>query len=130
MIEADAGKAAWTRAMFQQFLERKNMRFRVITTVAAPQTPIAFYVVQVKGDAAYLANLAVALEWRRKSVATLALEKVTDWSRQRGFRRIELHVQEENLAAQLLYKKNGFMAVDIIHRHYRGQDGYAMRKEL
>ncbi len=116
--------------MFQQFLERKNMRFRVITTVAAPQTPIAFYVVQVKGDAAYLANLAVALEWRRKSVATLALEKVTDWSRQRGFRRIELHVQEENLAAQLLYKKNGFMAVDIIHRHYRGQDGYAMRKEL
>ena len=130
LIEADAGKAAWTRAVVQQFLERKDTRFRVITTVAAPQTPIAFYVVLENGGAVYLANLAVASGWRRRTVATFALKNVAGWSRRRGFSRIELHVQEENLGAQLFYKKNGFLAVDIIHRHYRGQDGYAMRKDL
>ncbi len=130
MIEADAGKTAWTRATFQQLLASKDMRFRVITTSEAPGIPIAFFVVQKNVDAVYLANLAVAPEWRRKSVATLALKRIADWSRRRGLRRIELHVQEENLPAQLLYKKNGFLAVDILHGHYPGQDGYAMRKDL
>lgn len=129
-IEAEAGRAAWTRAVMEQFRERKDTTFRVITTVAAPRTPIAFHVVQEHGEAAYLANLAVAVEWRRRRVATYALERVADRSRQRGLRWIELHVQEENLGAQLLYRKNGFLAVEVLHGYYPGQDGYAMRKDL
>ena len=130
LIEADAGKAAWTRAVMQKFMKQKRTRFCVITTVSAPETPIAFYVVQDHGDAAYLANIAVASGWRRRTVATFALKSIAEWSRQRGFSRITLHVQEENLAAQLFYKTHGFRVVDIVHGHYGRQDGYAMRKDL
>ena len=130
LIEAEAGKAAWTRKVFQRFLKDSGTRFRVITTVGSPQTPIAFYVVQETGDEVYLANLAVAPSWRRQAVATLALENLTSWSRHRGFRRNTLHVQEDNLGAQLLYRENGFLVVRIIHDHYGSQDGYFMGKEL
>jgi ribosomal-protein-alanine N-acetyltransferase len=130
LIEADAGQAAWTRQVFQDFLRHPGTRMRVITTAAAHQAPIAFYAVQRNSDEIYLANLAVAPSWRRQAVATFALESLTSWCRQRGMRRITLHVQEQNLGAQILYRENGFLAVDIIHRHYGAQDGYVMRKEL
>lgn len=130
LIEADAGRAAWTRAVMQKFMKQKRTRFRVITTVSAPQMPIAFYVVQEHADEVYLANLAVASGWRRRAVGTLALKHIGEWARQRGFSRIALHVQEENLGAQLFYKAHGFLVVDIIHRHYGARDGYAMRKDL
>jgi ribosomal protein S18 acetylase RimI-like enzyme len=46
------------------------------------------------------------------------------------YKRIALDVQEENLAAQLLYRKAGFRVVRICRLHYHSQDGYAMVKEL
>lgn len=130
LIEADTGDAAWTRAVMQEFMERKGTRFRVITTLSVPRTPIAFHVVQSHGGAAYLANIAVASGWRRRAVATFALESIAEWARQRGLGRITLHVQEENLGAQLFYKRHGFRVVDIVHGHYGRQDGYAMQKDL
>ena len=122
LIEAEAGKAAWTRADMQRFMKQKGTRFRVITTVSAPETPIGFYVVQGHGGAAYLANIAVASGWRRRAVGTFALESIAEWSRRRGLSRITLHVQEENLVAQLFYKAHGFLVVDIVHGHYGGQE--------
>ena len=130
LIEAEAGKAAWTRADMQRFMKHKGTRFRVITTVSAPETPIGFHVVQGHGAAAYLANIGVASGWRRRGVATFALENIAKWCRRRGLRRITLHVQEENLGAQLFYKARGFRVVGIVHGHYGGQDGYAMHKDL
>jgi ribosomal-protein-alanine N-acetyltransferase len=129
-IEAQAGSPAWTRPVFKRFLAHKSTRARVVSAGATPETPIAFYVVQVENDEVYLANLAVARSWRRQAVATFALENLTSWSRQRGLSRISLHVQEDNLGAQLLYKENGFRAVRIIHEHFGRQDGYFMRKDL
>jgi ribosomal protein S18 acetylase RimI-like enzyme len=41
-----------------------------------------------------------------------------------------LHVQERNLAAQLLYRKMGYRAVEILNNVYEDQDAYRMVKRL
>ncbi len=81
-IEAHAGDIRWTRDSFRWFLDRRNTAVCVITTSAAPRTPIAFHAVEENVDVVYLANIAVAPEWRRKSVATFALARIVDRARQ------------------------------------------------
>jgi ribosomal protein S18 acetylase RimI-like enzyme len=78
----------------------------------------------------YLANIAVAPDWRRRGVGRFTLERVEALARRLGCARITLDVQERNLAAQLLYRAMGFLAVQIKHGHYGSQDGYRMQKEL
>jgi len=129
-IESQAGDSAWNASSLRQHLEHSSARARVITDARAPDEPIGFYVLYPDVVSVYLANIAVAPHWRRKGVATFALQQIEAWCRHRQIPFLELHVREENLAAQLLYKKSGFVAVEIVRKHYSGADGYAMRKNL
>jgi len=130
-IESAAGAAAWSRHELRDFLGRRDTTIRVIARRASPGEPIAFYALQELAPGAYLGNLAVAPAWRRRGVASFALGRAEAWARRRGLARIFLHVQEDNLAAQLLYRKRGYVADQILHRYYRGkQDGYRMAKPL
>jgi ribosomal-protein-alanine N-acetyltransferase len=129
-IESGAGSSSWNERVLREHLEHPSARARVITAAHAPDEPIGFYVLYTDVLSAYLANLAVAPEWRRKGVGTFALQRIEEWARRRQLPFIELHVREENLPAQLLYKKHGFVAVEIVRKHYSSEDGYAMRKTL
>jgi [ribosomal protein S18]-alanine N-acetyltransferase len=129
-IEGQAGSSSWSASVLRQHLEHPSSRTRVITAADAPDEPIAFYVLYSDVVSVYLANIAVDPAWRRRGVATFALQQIEAWSRRRQLPFIELHVREENLPAQLLYKKYGFVAVEIVRKHYRSEDGYAMRKNL
>ena len=129
-IESQAGSSSWSTDVMRQHLEHPSARARVITAAHAPDEPIAFYVLYCDVVSVYLANIAVDPAWRRRGVATFALQQIEAWSRKRQLPFIELHVREENLPAQLLYKKNGFVAVEIVRKHYSSADGYAMRRSL
>ena len=129
-IESQSGESAWSPEDLERWLAAPNLRVRVITLASAPDEPLAFYVLSEEVVSVYLANLAVAPAWRRKGVGTFALENITAWCRQRRRPFLELHVREDNLGAQLLYKANGFVAVEIARNHYRTQDGYGMRKKV
>ena len=129
-IERHAGNAGWDKAQLAAFTGQLHMDTRVITTSDLPADPIAFYVVEHGGDTLYLCNLAVAPDWRRRGVAQFALDSASSFALRFGYSILALNVQEENLAAQLLYRKAGFRAVSIEHNFYRGQDGYRMVKEV
>lgn len=129
-IERLAGNAYWTRNELEIFAARLDVDFRVVIKDRSPAQLVAFYVVEHGDETLYLANIAVTPEWRRRGIATFALESVAELGYSLQYRQIALDVQEENLAAQLLYRKAGFR-VERIHRmHYPGQDGYFMIKVL
>jgi ribosomal-protein-alanine N-acetyltransferase len=129
-IEASSGPASWNREQFLGFVSRPDTFIWIVASRLEAEVPIAFFVLQDFQPVLYVANVAVASDWRRRGVASFAFEQIERIARARGCERVVLDVQEENLGAQLLYRKVGFRAVEIRHGHYDGQDGYRMRKEL
>ncbi len=129
-IEDLAGDASWGRCELAFFTESLTVDTRVVTPFGYPAEAIGFYVVEHGDDVLYLSNLAVRPDWRRKGVAAFALEAATALARSLNYRELALDVQERNLAAQLLYRKAGFRAIDIRREFYSDQDGYHMVKSL
>lgn len=91
---------------------------------------VGFFLVLLARDHLHLVNLAVAPEKRRRGIATLALQKIENIAWAYGLPRIQLEVRETNLAAQLLYRRSGYRAVEIVRSYYGDQDGYRMTKEV
>lgn len=91
---------------------------------------VGFFLVIREHDQLHLANIAVAPEVRRTGIATLALQAVEDLARAGGLPRVVLEVRETNLPAQLLYRRCGYRAVEILRGHYGDQDAYRMTKDV
>lgn len=129
-IERLAGDACWSRSELEFFASRLDVDVQVVTAVYAISHPVGFYAVEHGDQTLYVANIAVAPEWRRRGIGSFALDSLTEMATSLRYRCIALDVQEENLAAQLLYRKAGFRVVRIRRMHYYRQDGYHMVKEL
>ena len=72
--------------------------------VSVRQRPLAV----ARSQYVYLANLATRPDYRRQGVASQLLEACEVFTRRWGFRDIYLHVLEDNVGAQSLYKKLGY----------------------
>ncbi|HLY86716.1 MAG TPA: GNAT family protein [Gaiellaceae bacterium] len=64
-------------------------------------------------------GLMVALDARRQGVGTALLRAATDWAREAGVRKLELHVFPWNEAAMALYDAFGFQREGYRKGHYR-----------
>jgi RimJ/RimL family protein N-acetyltransferase len=64
-------------------------------------------------------GLMVALDARRQGVGTALLQAATNWAREAGIRKLELHVFPWNEAAIALYDAFGFEREGFRKRHYR-----------
>ena len=129
-LERQSGPSGWTRSQLYWFLRRPRVSFHVIALRTAPEKSIGFFVLASAERHAYLANLAVDPAFKRMGVASFALEQVVRIARHRKLQTLILDVQEANLPAQLLYRKHGYRAEEILHEHYTDQDGYRMVKRL
>lgn len=129
-IEKQAGAARWDRRTLEYMAERFELDTRVILPDASSRIPIGFYVVEHGDEILYLCNLAVDPEWRRQGAAGFALQEVEVMGRDLNYRQIALDVQEENLPAQLLYRKHGYRVSHIVPGLYDRQDGFHMIKSL
>ncbi|XP_047337822.1 N-alpha-acetyltransferase 30-like [Impatiens glandulifera] len=61
---------------------------------------------------AYIANVSVSKFARRQGIASNMLQFATDVANLAGMRKLFVHVNVENEAAQELYKKTGFKVVE------------------
>lgn len=125
-IEAASFPHAWTADALDRWLARGASGH----VLEREGRCVGFFLVLLARDHLHLANLAVAPEERRKGLATLALQKVERIAWAYGLPRVELEVRETNLAAQLLYRRNGYRAVEILRSYYPDQDGYRMTKDV
>lgn len=133
-LQGGVDRNAWTERELWRWLAAPGVEARVPRERAAHGPPIAFFVLHsppngVLGDV-YLANLGVVRAWRRRGVGTFALHLIEERARRRGSRRIVLHVEEGNLAAQCLYRSMGYRVVQIERAGYVDEDAYRMVHEL
>ncbi len=126
-IESSSHPNAWPRKVFWNYLKSPMTRAVMLEVDKAPR---AFTIASVEGLSCHLLNIAVAPEWRRKGLATAAIDDLENYARQKTLVEIYFEVRESNLPAQMLYKKLGYSAVDILRGHYGNDDGYRMRKPI
>lgn len=87
--------------------------------------------VTVAADTADIDNIAVDEEYRRCGVASLILEELVRYSREKGAKKVFLEVRASNAPAMRLYLKQGFAGVYARTRYYSdGEDCLVMAKEL
>ena len=126
-IEADSQPDAWNRKAFWKIL--KNPMTRAATIQVDGET-LGFTICVAEGLSCRLLNIAIATAWRRKGLGTAALQDVEAFARKKALVEICFEVRESNLAAQMLYKKLGYEAIDIMRGYYGDDDGYRMRKPI
>lgn len=126
-IERASYPSAWTRRQLVRMLAHAGSRSWVIDLAGRVA---GFLVLIDEGQHWHLANLAVAPDLRRRGLGLLALrtvdERVATWPHPR----VILHVRESNLPAQLLYRRAGYRAVEILPRYYSDEPAYRMEKDL
>lgn len=83
-----------------------------------------------EGLACHLLNIAIDPEWRRQGLGTAAIRDIEDFARKKNLIEVCFEVEESNLPAQMLYKRLGYEAVEILRAHYGDDDGYLMRKAI
>ncbi len=68
---------------------------------------------------AYIMNVAVLPDYRRRGLATAMIGRIIGLCLERGAMVISLDVRESNAGARALYEKLGFRAEGTLPRHYR-----------
>lgn len=79
-------------------------------------------------DCAYVTNIAVIREYRRKGIASKILENMITYCKESGIKSLMLEVRVSNSVAIALYKKYGFSTAGISKNHYSlpREDAYNM----
>lgn len=92
---------------------------------------IGYIVVMDMGVDSKIMSFAVKKEFRRRGIGNMLLKEAIKRCKEKGKQRIMLEVRVSNVAAQKLYKKNGFETVDILPAYYSdGEDAYLMELKL
>ncbi|MGA2874205.1 MAG: N-acetyltransferase [Nitrososphaerales archaeon] len=129
-IESVSFDDPYPESLFVSFLERFPSGFRV----AERNGTLAGYCVILRlGDVHtfVITSLAVHPDFKKSKIATRLLEDASSIARKKGAMRIRLQVAVDNIAAQNLYLKFGFVKTHVIKDYYRkGLDGIEMELKL
>ena len=106
----------WPRSAFVDVIEEKTWAGLVAEIDGTLVGYACFLIVDVE---AHLANIAVAPEYRRKSVAKLLLERILIAVRDRRCEFILLEVRPSNTEALAFYEKYGFQVLYRRPNYYR-----------
>lgn len=122
----------WTRNAFRREAEWGRENWSRVAVDPATRSVLGYMVAWVVADETHLANLAVAPAARRRGVAQRFLDDLIAESARRRSRMIVLEVRRSNVAAQALYRRNGFYTTMIRHEYYRDnrEDALVMVKPL
>jgi ribosomal-protein-alanine N-acetyltransferase len=116
----------WTEADFLRALRQRNC----IGMVAEQgETVVGFMVYELRKHRLVLLNLAVHPDWRRQGVGRVLAVKLASKLMPAKRVRLETHVRETNLPAQLFLKACGLDAVAVLRRWYddTGEDAFHFR---
>jgi ribosomal-protein-alanine N-acetyltransferase len=91
---------------------------------------IAMLVLWLIMDEAHIATIATHPDHRRKGIGEQLMLVALRKARQEGARRAFLEVRAGNLAAQMMYKKYGFVTAGIRRRYYKDNDEDALLMDL
>lgn len=110
---------AWTAA---QLAGMMSLPGTWLTLARLDGATLGFAVVRTVVDESELLLLAVAPEWRGRSIGRTLLDDCLAQARIRGIKSMHLEVRSTNSAAEL-YAKAGFFHVNTRPGYYRGSNG-------
>jgi len=132
-LEREVFSDPWSEASFRREVEEGGDTSWLRVVEEEPEGRLLGYCVAwFVADEVHLANVAVLPEARRGGLAQGFLEELLEAGRARGGRIVVLEVRRSNLAAQALYRRNGFFTVMIRRGYYRNdkEDALVMIKHL
>lgn len=89
-----------------------------------------FIITQIT-DEVNIVSVAIKKEFRNLGLATLLIEYVEKFTKEKGLSAVSLEVSDKNITAYLLYKKLGFIQRRVRKKYYAdGADAIEMIKEL
>lgn len=128
-IERQSFEFSWTEEDFLCCLRQRNC----IGMVAERQDRIVgFMIYELLKSQLHILNFAVAPWARRQGIGEQMVEKLVNKLSQQRRQEITLEVRESNLAAQLFFRRQGFLAHGILRGHYEDteESAYVMRYQL
>lgn len=120
----------YTRHTFAYLLSESNtLSYRVVT--GSGDLAAFIFVMTNETGAGHITTIGVAPEHRRRGLAAKLLAHTEDALRRRGITTVMLEVRVSNTAAQHLYRRAGYTAVQRLPRYYNnGEDCFLMMRSL
>lgn len=118
----------WTEEEFLRVLRQRNCIGMVAELGDYPGRIAGFMVYELHKHHLHIVNFAVHPDFRRHSVGRQMVDKLVDKLSSHRRTRITLNVRETNLAAQLFYRSQRFMATEVVPEYYTdsSEAAYAM----
>ncbi|WP_336960004.1 GNAT family N-acetyltransferase [Sphingobium aquiterrae] len=110
---------AWTAAQLGGMMSLPGMTLVIASLDAAT---LGFALTRLVLDESELLLLAVAPQWRNKSIGSILVDHCITSARREGAKTMHLEVRSTNNAVEL-YQKLGFAHVNTRPGYYRGGDG-------
>ncbi|TWT64099.1 ribosomal protein S18-alanine N-acetyltransferase [Rubinisphaera italica] len=128
-IEQESFEYAWTEEEFLCILRQRNC---IGMVAEVDHEIVGFMIYELHKSNLHVLNFAVGKQYARKGIGTKMVERLVDKLSLQRRREILLEVRERNLSAQLFFKKQDFMAVTVLRKHYddTSEDAYIMRYRL
>jgi ribosomal-protein-alanine N-acetyltransferase len=125
-IEEASFEFPWSEEEFIRCLRQRNC---IGMVAESDDEVVGFMIYELHKNRLHLLNFAVAPEFRRTSVGSSMIEKLTGKLSLERRSRIMLEVRETNLDAQLFFKSLGFRAISVLRDFYEDttEDAYLMQ---
>lgn len=132
-IEQDAFEFPWSEDDFVRVM-RRHQCIGMVAESADPVTGdliAGFMFYELHKTRIHILNLAVAWAFRSRRVGEQMVQKLIG-KLSAGRPRLLVDVRETNLAAQIFFRDQGFLAVEVLRDHYEDteEDAYAMEYHL
>lgn len=121
-------RKAYSRSYFETLYRNYPQGFII---AEAENKVIGYTICRSRNGFAEIISLAVDPDWREKGIGTKLINFLINHFKERGFKKIILHVRTENKKAIVFYQSLGFKILNIIENYYsNGKDSYLMKKEI
>ncbi len=131
LVEIDStwNPHSWSQKLFERELLNPSSRIR---GVFHKELLIGYLIAHVVIDEAHIVSFGVHPDWRRVGAGRYLLTDYLRMARLEGVKVVTLDVRVGNLAAQGLYRAQGFQAAGLRRQYYsdNGEDAITMRLEL
>jgi ribosomal protein S18 acetylase RimI-like enzyme len=98
-------------------------RKSIVLTALARNEPVGYLSLTDRpSSVAWVSDLVVSPEWRRRGVASALLNAAQDWGLTQGHRRLFIEVQSKNQPAIRLAQKHGYEFCGYNDHYYLTQD--------
>ncbi len=95
----------------------------MIFTAVSGNEPVGYLsLIENPASSAWVTDLVVAVEWRRRGVASALLTSAHEWGPSRGHRKLFLEMQSKNHPAIRLAQKHGYEFCGYNDHYYQSQD--------